>query len=315
MSGLVQGLVWRARLERAVARDAGEPGPWVKPILCRLADEADDDGHDVFPAVSTVALDVGVSEATVQRALRWLRAVDLIRVAGSAAGGRGRATRYWINVGLLGEIQRGPSRAKPVPPPAFEPAGPIEKGCHTDTLSGAIEPQKGVTECLKGVRNGLKGVTSDTLPYTHRPKSARDGQSVGKASPSARSPSPASGRAGQTSRPEAKSKAGADRRLVGDGLVGDGLAKDGLGGVTVPDCPEAARRWANLRRAIWSKQVEALFRTWLPATAIRALRVAADGAGVLELGGFAAKRVAGRPEIGAFLAEQGWRVEVSGAGG
>jgi hypothetical protein len=276
----------------------------AKTVLCRLADECKDNGFNAHPSREAIAEDCMMSVASVKRALRWLRDVDLIRVDGSASGGRGHTTRYWINVPLIREHQKerfADRVAEDEPPP------PQERGSHRPPLA----EEKGVTGELKGVKSGLKGVTAVThYPYTHIPKSARDGQSPGKASPSARSPSPASVRAGQTSRPEAKPKSGADRRLVGDGL-----ANDGLGGVPVPDCPEAARRWANLRRAIWSKQVEALFRTWLPASAIRALRVAADGAGVLELGGFAAKRVAGRPEIGAFLAEQGWRVEVSGAGG
>jgi hypothetical protein len=243
-----------------------------KSLLRALADYADRD-HSCWPSVAALARDVAASERSIQRGLQELETGGHItRVARKSAGGRQTSNRIVLSVSDAGGVtQCHPKQRQP------------------DTVMGDTVSPSGVTR------------VSPLLTIKGKRKGARDVQ----ASPSARSPSPASVRAAQTSRPEAKPKAGADRRLVGDGL----------GGVSVPECPEAARRWANLRRAIWSKQVEALFRTWLPATAIRALRVAADGSGVLELGGFAARRVAGRPEIGAFLAEQGWRVEVSGAGG
>ncbi|MCA3695108.1 helix-turn-helix domain-containing protein [Aquidulcibacter sp.] len=281
MSGLVQGMVWRARLERA-CDGAEAPGPWVKPVLCRLADEADDEGFDVWPSVATVAGDVGVSEATVQRALRWLKAVDLIRVDGLASGGRGRTTRYWINVGLLQDIRRGPSRVKDAPPPALHNA---QKGCHTDTLLQVREDQKGVTESLKGVRKRLKGVTSDTLPYTHTTLSARDRlSSRSSVRPKGRSPGSSEVKSGQEL---------------------EQLVKD----LDVPVDKEAFEAWGALVAAIVAKREQEAARAWLS----RQSGAAVERVGLITVSS-PFKREKACQALGALLDEVGWQVTVRGSG-
>lgn len=286
MSGLVQGMVWRARLERAgdyagiVGAEA--PGPWVKPILCRLADEADDEGFDVWPAVATVAGDVGVSEATVQRALRWLRSVDLIRVDGSAAGGRGRATRYWINVGLLQDIRRGPSGRKDAPPPASAGA---QKGCHTDTLLPDDQTLKGVTESLKGVTKRLKGVTSDTLPFTRDTLSARKRQSRrSSVRPEGRSPGSLQMRCGQEPAPfPAELDVAVDK--------------------------EAFEAWGALVAAIVAKREQEAARAWLS----RKSGAVVERVGVISVAS-KWKRERLMLALGSLLDEVGWQVTVRGSG-
>ncbi|GBF56426.1 hypothetical protein PbB2_00082 [Candidatus Phycosocius bacilliformis] len=279
MSGLVQGLVWRARLDR-VADGAQAPGPWVKPILCRLADEADDEGFDVWPSVGTVAGDVGVSEATVQRALRWLKAVDLLRVDGSATGGRGRTTRYWINVTLLQEIQRGRSGRKDVPPPASDRG---EKGCHTDTLLGKSEGQKGVTESLKGVRKGLKGVTGDTLPYTHIPVNAREARRA-------------------SARPEGRSPGSGEVRPHSGG-------QDLVAELDVPVDKQAFEAWGALVAAIVVKRMQQDARAWLSRRAGVVVKTAGQ---IQAASAFKAERL--RQTMGSLLDEVGWQVTVRGSG-
>lgn len=282
MSGLVQGMVWRARLERAAGQGAEAPGPWVKPILCRLADEADDEGFDVWPSVATVAGDVGVSEATVQRALRWLKAVDLIRVDGSAQGGRGRTTRYWINVGLLQDIRRGPTRVKDAPPPVVRHG---EKGCHTDTLLPDCEDQKGVTESLKGVTKGLKGVTSDTLPYTHTTLSARDGQSR-RASVRPKGRSPGFSKVSCSQEPDpfpAELDVRVDR--------------------------EAFEAWGALVAAIVAKREQEAARAWLS----RRSGAVVERVGVISVAS-KWKRDRLMQALGSLLDEVGWQVTVRGSG-
>jgi hypothetical protein len=281
MSGLVQGMVWRARLERA-CDGAEAPGPWVKPVLCRLADEADDEGFDVWPSVATVAGDVGVSEATVQRALRWLKAVDLIRVDGLASGGRGRTTRYWINVGLLQDIRRGPSWVKDAPPPALHNA---QKGCHTDTLLQVREDQKGVTESLKGVRKRLKGVTSDTLPYTHTTLSARDRLS-----------------SRSSVRPKGRSTGSSE---VKSGQELEQLVKD----LDVPVDKEAFEAWGALVAAIVAKREQEAARAWLS----RQSGAIVERVGVISVSS-SFKREKAMQTFGALLDEVGWQVTVRGSG-
>jgi hypothetical protein len=288
MSGLVQGFVWRARLEQAAERmGVDAPGPWVKPILCRLADEADDEGHDVWPSVATVAGDVGVSDATVQRALRWLKSVDLIRVDGAATGGRGRSTRYWINVGRLRDIQRPSSRHKDVPPPAPDL---IDKGCHTDTLYGRSETQKGVTQNLKGVRKELKGVTGDTLPFTRDTLSARDERSRrASVRPKGRSPG--------------SDPSNFDPERGGAGV--DQFRQE----LDVPVNQEAFRAWGAVVAVIVAKREQEAARAWLS----RRSGVSVERAGVI-LAASAWKRDRLIQALGGILEEVGWQVVVRGSG-
>lgn len=289
MSGLVQGMVWRARLERVsdVHEGVDPPGPWVKPVLCRLADEADDEGFDVWPSVATVAGDVGVSEATVQRALKWLKAVDLIRVDGSATGGRGRATRYWINVILLQDIRRGPSKRKDAPPPAHHIA---DKGCHTATLLPVDNSQKGVTESLKGCTKRLKGCTGDTLPFTRDTLGARNGADRrSSVRPKGRSPGDHAVKVSDQSNLSAPDQL----RLELD----------------TPVDRKAFEAWGALVAAIVARREQEAARAWLSR---------ASGAEVEQVGVITVasdwKRQKATQALGALLDEVGWQVTVRGSG-
>ncbi|RBO72778.1 helix-turn-helix domain-containing protein [Microbacterium sp. H6] len=65
--------IWAANLPLSVCN--GTPFR----VLLQLADRADDLGYGAYPHVSTIAERLECSERTVQRAIKELRACDLIR--------------------------------------------------------------------------------------------------------------------------------------------------------------------------------------------------------------------------------------------
>lgn len=67
-------------------------------VLLALADHAHDDGSRCFPGVRYLAWKTNYSERQIQRALRSLESSGLITPVAFAAGGRGHATEYRINI-------------------------------------------------------------------------------------------------------------------------------------------------------------------------------------------------------------------------
>jgi hypothetical protein len=92
MSNTIQGLVWQIEF----------PNPIAKIIALKLADNANDDGGDIYPAVATVAHRCGVSRAAV---CKWMRAMEhcgvLLVVERSAGGARTDTTERAYDVDLL----------------------------------------------------------------------------------------------------------------------------------------------------------------------------------------------------------------------
>jgi hypothetical protein len=240
-----------------------------KSLLRALADYADRD-HSCWPSVAALARDVAASERSIQRGLCELETGGHItRVARKSAGGRQTSNRIVLSVGDAGGVtQCHPKQRQP------------------DTVRGDTVTPSGVTP------------VSPLLTFKGK-RNARDGH----ASPSARSPSPASGRAGPDRKPEGRKPKGPRA----------GLGRE----VRIPVDPAAAERWANLQRAVLNRKVEALFRTWVNGDTVRAVRICGlQGEGVIELGSaFHASRVRAASVLPGLLDELGWRVEVSGAGG
>lgn len=81
MSVHVSSKVWRLRLP-----------PVEKLVMLKLADCADDQGRNAYPAVQTIADEVGVNARTVQRAIRGLLSAGLIEL--TAAANRYRPNCY-----------------------------------------------------------------------------------------------------------------------------------------------------------------------------------------------------------------------------
>lgn len=70
-----------------------------KLVLLKLADNAHDDGLSARPGVPTIAKQCGLSERTVQYALRDLEAAGLIRATQFAEGGWRNVTEFQLILG------------------------------------------------------------------------------------------------------------------------------------------------------------------------------------------------------------------------
>jgi DNA-binding transcriptional ArsR family regulator len=90
----------------------------TKAVLKELAWFADDDGKNIWPSVTTLAERTGLSRRAVQKLLRDLEQTGAIdaegsRLGGRVRGGRGRATRYRINLGWLEENAKTAKKGRP----------------------------------------------------------------------------------------------------------------------------------------------------------------------------------------------------------
>lgn len=104
MSVKVTSLCWRLPLPVA-----------EKLVLIRLADFADHDGSNVYPAVATVAGDCGVSERAVQYIMKKFREDGLLVLVGNPTGGRGKARQYAIDLERIKQLsEQEPKRAQTV---------------------------------------------------------------------------------------------------------------------------------------------------------------------------------------------------------
>lgn len=98
MSVRVWSLCWKVHLP-------GIP----KLVLLRLADFANESGGSIYPAVSTVADDCGISSRTVQNALRTLEEAGVLVAIKTSRGGRGCTTSYRIDLARAVEMA-GPAK-------------------------------------------------------------------------------------------------------------------------------------------------------------------------------------------------------------
>lgn len=100
MSVKVSALCWKVRLAAT-----------EKLILLRLADYADDQGFNIYPAVQTVADDCGVGRRAAQLTLKKLVDVGILVVI-NQGGGRRRTTEYAIDMDLVKQLKDAPPSEK-----------------------------------------------------------------------------------------------------------------------------------------------------------------------------------------------------------
>lgn len=274
MSGLVQGLVWRSEL-------AGAPTVVYKAVLCRLGDEANDEGHNVYPSIATIARDCMCSVATVKRVLKWLRDEDWIRVVRDEKGGRGRSTRYWINVPALRDHQGRPAAFEGVP--ASRSASP--KGYHGDTLYEG----KRVSPETKRVSPEAKRVSpDDTLPL--RPINTLEARGA-RVRPEGRTP---------RAEPEAVTVSDQDMVEAINSLVDD---------LATPVDRASFDAWAGLVLALVKRREQDLARAWLSRQAGVCVH---PGKLIMASKPFTKERI--EQAFGGLLREHGWQVAVAGSG-
>ena len=90
------------RLQRAVLQSTIRPD--LRFLAMVLALYADDDGTNIFPALKTLADNLGTTESSVKRKRRAL--VDAGVLTKDGGGFRGRTARYRFNLARLGEKER-----------------------------------------------------------------------------------------------------------------------------------------------------------------------------------------------------------------
>lgn len=131
-------------------------------IALKLADHANNEGGQVYPAKATIARQAQCSESTVQNALRAFRDCGLLHVVKEGGTGPRSPTVYTINVELLAglsaikaQLQGGSDKIE-IPDDLYGnalDASPENKGSTVDPLNhlrGQSDPSKGSTEGSKG---------------------------------------------------------------------------------------------------------------------------------------------------------------------
>lgn len=102
MSGFVQGLFWMAR---GLAQDGSVSESSVKSVGARIADACNREGFAIRPlAKEYLADDTGLGPRQVQRALRHLTELDILRVEKGTGTGRGKPPVYEINLDRLSDF-------------------------------------------------------------------------------------------------------------------------------------------------------------------------------------------------------------------
>lgn len=162
-------------------------------VALKLADHANDDGSNVYPAKASIARLAQCSESTVQNALRAFRDCGLLAVIRQGGNGPKDPTVYAINVHLLTllanakAILSGGADRISIPEDVEAKADEI-KGSTVDPL----ESTRGQSEGFKGSTDPAKG--SKALTPNHHLEPSREpstrevnnfgSRSEGKATPS-----------------------------------------------------------------------------------------------------------------------------------
>jgi hypothetical protein len=142
-------------------------------VALKLADHANDDGSNVYPAKASIARLAQCSESTVQNALRAFRDCGLLSVIRQGGNGPKDPTVYAINVHLLTllanakTILTGGSDRISIPEDVATKADEI-KGSTVDPL----EPVRGQSEEPKGSTDPAKG--SKALTPNHHLEPSRE---------------------------------------------------------------------------------------------------------------------------------------------
>ncbi len=106
----ISGPVWRLRLSAT-----------EKLVMLKLADCADDDGRNAFPGRERIALETGLAERSVVRALRSLEAQGLISIQAHHDRARHLPTTYTLH----------PERGRKLPRTTASPGDMVSRGART----------------------------------------------------------------------------------------------------------------------------------------------------------------------------------------
>ena len=114
MSAKVSGLIWDLAIQRT-----------AKIVLLRLADHGNDQGKSIFPGMESLADSTDADERTVQRILRDLEALGVLRDVGEVKYGRGKTRGWHLDLAALKRtfpttraLRRVTPRGKRVVPPS-----------------------------------------------------------------------------------------------------------------------------------------------------------------------------------------------------
>lgn len=197
MSASLLGLAWAAKVGDSKTR---------KLVLMKLVDCCDDEGSNIWPALSTVAEHVGCSTQQVRRELKRFCQVGLLRKVRDGGRGTGSTAAYEMDIDMLARLRRvdywkvleAAALHDPLPgddddddvhasdagQTGEEPAGNAQilgdmvSPLHGVTLtSEASRVTSGVTQPLKRTLNEREGVR------THEEAPASEGEPVPAASP------------------------------------------------------------------------------------------------------------------------------------
>ena len=87
--------------------------PHLRLVALALASFGEADGTRIFPSKDTLAQMTGLTRRTIQSSLAQLRHLGLLLAVDGTRGGRGRATRYQMNLDVLREYRRDTPRKTP----------------------------------------------------------------------------------------------------------------------------------------------------------------------------------------------------------
>lgn len=171
-----------------------------KLVLLRICDFCHEDGSKIFPALSSIATAAQCAVRTVQREIRAMTEVGLLRVVREGGKGAGSTTEYALDVGMLRVLaERGWAHVAGLvgAPLGDDQAQPEDEGAEVaegnmgDTMS-PFSPNKGDT--MSPIDPGRvtpatnKGDTSVTQPLKEpleglRERRAREGSDNGSEPP------------------------------------------------------------------------------------------------------------------------------------
>ncbi|WP_420104136.1 helix-turn-helix domain-containing protein [Bosea sp. (in: a-proteobacteria)] len=178
MSASLLGLAWAAKVGDSKTR---------KLVLMKLVDCCDDEGSNIWPALSTVAEHVGCSTQQVRRELRRFCEVGLLRKVRDGGRGTGSTAAYEMDIDMLARLRR-PDYWKVLEAAALH--DPLPKGDddddeahaqdageseeegvgHAQILGDMVSPLHGVTLTFEGSR-----VTSGVTQPLNRTLTEREG--------------------------------------------------------------------------------------------------------------------------------------------
>jgi len=162
MSGLVTGLV--------LAHLPGEDHS-ATLVAIVLADAAEDDGMNIYPAVPRIAALARVSERTVQYKLRDFLDAGFLHLV-SKGGGRRKSAEYRIDVDWLMKQPRRVQNRKGAP------AAPIQETVQGTTNGAPAAAPIGDETVHKGCKNGAPAVAPDSRTGEQESLSSLSGTSA-----------------------------------------------------------------------------------------------------------------------------------------